>query len=122
MAPRGDNKAIDRLVRFYYEDYRKNSLQYSEVPEYKVFALICEDKLLVGNADAAAAIQAGAVTYMNYCMQCSVTKTRLEILFYLSGLLKDIGLENEQANYFSDKANHVLCSPADVVSVSSKAE
>lgn len=115
----GDNKAIDRLVRFYYEDYRKNSLQYSEVPEYKVFALICEDKLLVGNADAAAVIQAGTVTYMNYCMQCPVTKTRLEILFYLSNLLKDIGFENEQANYFSDKANQVLCSPADVVSVSS---
>ncbi|SDM77809.1 hypothetical protein [Acetanaerobacterium elongatum] len=118
----GDNKTIDRLVRFYYEDYRKNSLQYSDVPEYKIFALICEDKLLVGNADAAAAIQAGAVTYMNYCMQCPATKTRLEILFYLSGLLKDVGLDNEQADYFSEKANTVLCSPTDIVLVSSKAE
>lgn len=118
----GDNKAIDRLVRFYYEDYRKNSLQYSEVPEYKVFAFICEDKLLVGNADAAAAIQAGTVTYMSYCMQCPVTKTRLEILFYLSSLLKDIGLESEQADYFSEKANQVLCSSAEVVSAAFKTE
>ncbi len=104
----GDNRAIDRMVRFYYEDYQKNCLQYSEVPEYQVFAMVCEDKLFANDLNARAIIESGTVTYMDYCMQTPATKTRFEIMLHLSDLLKDLGLENAQADSLAQKANRAL--------------
>ncbi len=104
----GDNRAIDRMVRFYYEDYQKNCLQYSEVPEYRVFEMVCEDKLFANDLSARAVIESGTVTYIDYCMQTPATKTRLEIMLHLSDLLKDLGLENAQADSLAQKANRAL--------------
>ncbi|MFA9380921.1 MAG: hypothetical protein ACERKO_07665 [Acetanaerobacterium sp.] len=104
----GDYATVDRLVRFYYEDYQQNSSYSADLPEYRLMLLFIENKTLVGDVRAAGIIQKHTSGYIDYCLQCPATKTRLEILFHLSYLLRELGFVHSQADVVSLKANHAM--------------
>ncbi len=101
-------ETVDKLLRFYWEDYLVYSLAYPNVPEYRLFTLVSEDKAFANDAVSAALISGQINAYIDYSLAQPATKTRLEMLSNLDSLLRDLGFAHARAGEVSLAANRAM--------------
>lgn len=107
-ADSGNYSRLDTAVRFYGEDYTKNSLNYPDDASYYVFNYLCENSTLTKNDKIKSIINGNIDGYIDYCENSNATHTRLTIMTDIYPMLKALGFENSDAKIVSQKANKIL--------------